>query len=120
MGELLGIRLIASEFNAYLTLSGEWIKPSGIELTERSQALVTYALCGFSTFASIGIQIGGIGPLAPERTGDLARLGLRACWVEIWHRSARLAWPDSCSPKVTYAIASFVKKTDIYAKQSSR
>jgi concentrative nucleoside transporter, CNT family len=77
MGELLGIRLIASEFNAYSTLS-EWIKPGGIELTERSQALVTYALCGFSTFASIGIQIGGIGPLAPERTGDLARLGLRA------------------------------------------
>jgi len=78
MGQLLGIRLIASEFQAYTVLS-EWLRPdSGIELSARSSALVTYALCGFSTFASIGIQIGGIGPLAPERTGEIAKLGMRA------------------------------------------
>ena len=39
---------------------------------------MTYALCGFANFSSIGIQLGGIGGLAPERRGDLARLGLRA------------------------------------------
>jgi CNT family concentrative nucleoside transporter len=39
---------------------------------------MTYALCGFSNFASIGIQIGGLGAMAPDRQGDLARLGLRA------------------------------------------
>ncbi len=76
MGELLGIRLIASEFQAYTKLA-EWLK-DGVALDPRSSALVTYALCGFSTFASIGIQIGGIGPLAPERTGEIAKLGLRA------------------------------------------
>jgi nucleoside permease NupC len=44
----------------------------------RSYVIATYALCGFSNFLSIGIQIGGIGALAPERRGDLAQLGLRA------------------------------------------
>jgi CNT family concentrative nucleoside transporter len=76
-GELLGLRLIASEFNAYERLSG-WLDTGTVALTDRSVALITYALCGFATFASIGIQIGGIGPLAPERTKDIARLGLRA------------------------------------------
>jgi CNT family concentrative nucleoside transporter len=47
-------------------------------MTERSFALATYALCGFANFASIAIQIGGIGALAPSRRNDLARLGLRA------------------------------------------
>ena len=77
IGQLLGIRLIASEFNAYTQLS-DWLRSGSPALEARSVALATYAMCGFSTFASIGIQIGGIGPLAPERTGDLARLGLRA------------------------------------------
>lgn len=76
IGQLLGIRLIASEFNAYTQLS-EWLRAE-VPMEARSVALATYALCGFSTFASIGIQLGGIGPLAPERTGDLAKLGLRA------------------------------------------
>jgi CNT family concentrative nucleoside transporter len=49
-----------------------------VTLSPRTQVILTYALCGFSNFASIGIQIGGIGALAPERRGDLAQLGLRA------------------------------------------
>jgi CNT family concentrative nucleoside transporter len=49
-----------------------------VQLSERTQIILTYALCGFSNFASVGIQIGGIGALAPERRGDLAQLGLRA------------------------------------------
>jgi len=50
--------------------------PGAIE--ERSVTLASYALCGFANFSSIAIQIGGIGALAPERRGDLARLGLRS------------------------------------------
>jgi CNT family concentrative nucleoside transporter len=78
VGQLLGLRVVASEFVAYERLA-TWLQPdSAVAISERSAALATYALCGFSTFASIGVQLGGIGPLAPERSGDLARLGLRA------------------------------------------
>ena len=48
------------------------------QLSERSRVIATYALCGFSNFSSIAIQIGGIGGLAPERRGEIAQLGLRA------------------------------------------
>jgi CNT family concentrative nucleoside transporter len=50
----------------------------GEELSARSIVIATYALCGFANFSSIAIQIGGIGGLAPERRGDLSRMGLRA------------------------------------------
>ena len=73
VGEILGERIVLNEFVAYLSLAK--IKGS---LDERSVMLTTYALCGFANFASIAIQIGGIGALAPERRADLARLGLRA------------------------------------------
>jgi CNT family concentrative nucleoside transporter len=78
VGVLLGKKLVANEFIAYQELA-VWIQPdSAVRLSARSQLIATYALCGFSNFASIGIQIGGIGPLAPQRQADLARLGLRA------------------------------------------
>jgi len=78
VGELLGLKMVANEFLAYQRLS-EWMKPdSGIVLAERSRVILTYALAGFANFASIGIQIGGIGSLVPERRADLARLGFRA------------------------------------------
>ena len=77
-GELLGKKMVANEFVSYLQLS-EWIQPgSGVELSPRSVAILTYALCGFANFSSIGIQIGGIGGIAPTRRGELARLGFRA------------------------------------------
>lgn len=77
-GELLGLKMAANEFVAYARLS-EWIKPdSVVELNPRTAQVMTYALCGFANFSSIGIQLGGIGGIAPERRGDLARLGLRA------------------------------------------
>ena len=77
-GELLGKKMVANEFVSYLQLS-EWIQPgSGVELSPRSVAILTYALCGFANFSSIGIQIGGIGGIAPTRCGELARLGFRA------------------------------------------
>jgi CNT family concentrative nucleoside transporter len=77
-GQLLGMKMVANEFVAYSQFS-EWIKPgSGVELDPRTQIILTYALCGFANFSSIGIQIGGIGGMAPERRGELAQLGLRA------------------------------------------
>ena len=77
-GELLGKKMVANEFVSYVQLS-QWLQPgSGVDLNPRSVAILTYALCGFANFSSIGIQIGGIGSIAPTRRGDLARLGFRA------------------------------------------
>ncbi len=77
-GELLGKKMVVNEFVAYQQLS-EWLQPtSDVHLSHRSTYILTYALCGFSNFGSIGIQLGGIGGIAPERRSDLARLGLRA------------------------------------------
>ncbi len=78
-GDLLGKKLVINEFVAYLgmndVIQGKIIDKS---LSERSQVILIYALCGFSNFGAIGIQLGGIGPLAPNRRADLAQLGLRA------------------------------------------
>jgi CNT family concentrative nucleoside transporter len=79
-GKLLGKKIATNEFLAYIDL-GEHANPnSGIEnrLSERSQVILTYALSGFANFGAIGIQIGGIGGLAPDRRKDMAQLGLRA------------------------------------------
>lgn len=75
VGSLLGVKTAANEFLGYIEL--QKMMEAGT-LSERSQVIATYALCGFSNFSSIAIQIGGIGPIAPERKQDLARLGLRA------------------------------------------
>jgi CNT family concentrative nucleoside transporter len=73
IGNLLGTRMVLNEFVAFAKLGT--IKSA---LDPRSFTIATFALCGFANFSSIGIQIGGIGALAPNRRGDLARLGLRA------------------------------------------
>lgn len=77
-GELLGLKMFATEFQAYTELSN-WLKPgSAVVLEKRSVTIMTYALCGFSNFASIGIQIAGLGGMAPERQPELAQLAFRA------------------------------------------
>jgi CNT family concentrative nucleoside transporter len=73
IGNLLGTRMALNEFVAYSQLG-----PMRDSLDPRSFTIATFALCGFANFSSIGIQIGGIGALAPTRRHDLARLGLRA------------------------------------------
>jgi CNT family concentrative nucleoside transporter len=73
VGNLLGTRMVLNEFIAFAQLGT--LKES---LDPRSFTIATFALCGFANFASIGMQIGGIGALAPSRRSDLARLGLRA------------------------------------------
>jgi CNT family concentrative nucleoside transporter len=73
IGNLLGTRMALNEFVAYSQLG-----PMKATLDPKSFTIATFALCGFANFSSIGIQIGGIGALAPTRRHDLARLGLRA------------------------------------------
>jgi concentrative nucleoside transporter, CNT family len=77
-GGLIGQKVVLNEFIAYLQLSQTPIGTGPGAISENSRLILTYALCGFANFASIAIQIGGIGSLAPERRGDLARFGMRA------------------------------------------
>ena len=75
VGNLLGVKLSLNEFVSYGTL-GTYIAAD--QLSDRAVIISTYALCGFANFSSIGIQIGGIAALAPERKADLAKVGLKA------------------------------------------
>ncbi|HMJ91599.1 MAG TPA: nucleoside transporter C-terminal domain-containing protein, partial [Candidatus Acidoferrum sp.] len=76
---LLGAKLAINEHYAYLVMKG-WKATTGY-MSDRSYLLAAFALTGFANFSSVGIQLGGIGALAPERRHDLARLGLRALFV---------------------------------------
>jgi CNT family concentrative nucleoside transporter len=73
IGSLLGTRMVLNEFIAYAQLG-----PLKSALDPRSFTIASFALAGFANFSSVGIQLGGIGALAPTRKGDLARLGFRA------------------------------------------
>ena len=73
IGNLLGTRMALNEVIAYIALGAE-----KATLAPRSFTIATFALCGFANLGSIGMQIGGIGALVPERRNDLARLGVRA------------------------------------------
>src|ERR1700723_3285434 len=73
IGNLLGLRTVTNELIAFQRLG-----PMKDSLDPRSFTIATFALCGFANFSSIGIQIGGIGALAPNKKADLARLGIRA------------------------------------------
>ena len=81
--ELMGIKMATNEFVAYGMLA-DWTPKledgtiSAEVVSNRTRQIMTYALCGFANFSSIGIQLGGIGGIAPERSADLAQLGLRA------------------------------------------
>lgn len=79
MGQLLGIKLVASEFVGYIQLADLKNVTNSVHLTyEKSVIMATYMLCGFANFASIGIQIGGIGSLAPGQRKTLSKFGMRA------------------------------------------
>ena len=75
VGTLLGKKTILNEFIAYLDLQ-QLIEQEAI--SERAIIIATYALCGFANIGSIGIQLGGIGGIAPSRQSDLAKIGVRA------------------------------------------
>jgi CNT family concentrative nucleoside transporter len=73
IGNLLGVRMVLNELVAFSMLGAQ-----KAALDPRSVTIATFALCGFANFSSIGIQMGGIGALAPNKRGELAKLGLRA------------------------------------------
>lgn len=76
-GALMGVKTVLNEFIAYLQLAG---LPEGA-LSERSRLIMTYSLCGFANIGSLGILIGGLGVLAPERRSEIVALGLRALYA---------------------------------------
>jgi len=79
MGQLLGIKIVASEFVGYIQLADLKNVSNAVHLNyEKSIIMATYMLCGFANFASIGIQIGGIGSLAPGQRKTLSKFGMRA------------------------------------------
>ncbi len=79
LGQLLGVKIIASEFVGYENLAGMKDTASAIHLTyNKSILMATYMLCGFANFASIGIQVGGIGSLAPGQRKTLSSFGMKA------------------------------------------
>ncbi len=79
MGQLLGIKLAASEFVGYIQLAELKTMTNSLHFTyNKSVIMATYMLCGFANFASIGIQIGGIGPLAPGQRKTLSEFGMKA------------------------------------------
>ncbi|MFN5324357.1 MAG: NupC/NupG family nucleoside CNT transporter [Bacteroidota bacterium] len=86
---LLGQKLTINEFVAFQNLANQSVPV----LTEKGLLIVSIAICGFANFASVGMQIGGIGELAPERRGDLARLGMKAlfCGTLASYLSASIA-----------------------------
>lgn len=73
-GALLGTKIVLNELVAYLSMG----RLSPGTLTEKSRLILTYALCGFANFASLGIMIGGLGSMAPDRRSDIVALGLRS------------------------------------------
>lgn len=75
VGSLLGQKTVINEFVAYLDLA---TMKSAAMLSDKSLVIATFSLCGFSNFSSIAIQIGGIGGMAPNRQGDISKLGMRA------------------------------------------
>ncbi|MGA2280028.1 MAG: nucleoside transporter C-terminal domain-containing protein [Verrucomicrobiota bacterium] len=75
VGQILGERIVLNEFVGYLDLT---TNAKQLALDPRSFTIATYALCGFANFASIAIQVGGIGSLAPERRSEMAKIGFRA------------------------------------------
>jgi CNT family concentrative nucleoside transporter len=77
IAQLLGEKMVVNELVAYSSLSNMLANPD-IQLQGRSVVIATYALCGFANFGSIGIQLGGIGGIAPNRKHDLATIALRA------------------------------------------
>jgi CNT family concentrative nucleoside transporter len=90
VGMLMGKKMVINEFVAYLNFSDIMkVNP----LSNKSEIIASFALCGFANFSSIAIQVGGIGELAPERRTDLAKLGVKAliCGTLASYLSATLA-----------------------------
>ncbi|MEE3608589.1 NupC/NupG family nucleoside CNT transporter [Avibacterium paragallinarum] len=77
-GQMIGMKLAVNEFVGYLEFA-KYLQPDSIvQLSDKTKAIITFALCGFANFSAIAVLIGGIGSMAPTRRSDIARLGLKA------------------------------------------
>ncbi|QLD65400.1 NupC/NupG family nucleoside CNT transporter [Avibacterium paragallinarum] len=77
-GQMIGIKLAVNEFVGYLEFAPYLAADAAVQLSDKTKAIITFALCGFANFSSIAILIGGLGGMAPSRRGDIARLGIKA------------------------------------------
>lgn len=77
-GQMIGTKLAINEFVGYMEFAPYLTSDAPMQLADKTKAIITFALCGFANFSSIAILIGGLGGLAPNRRGDIARLGLKA------------------------------------------
>ena len=77
-GSFIGQKLIVNEFVAYLNFAPYLVDGAELVLTEKTKAIISFALCGFANLSSIAILLGGLGSLAPSRRQDIARFGLKA------------------------------------------
>ncbi|MCI7352381.1 MAG: NupC/NupG family nucleoside CNT transporter [[Actinobacillus] rossii] len=77
-GQMIGTKLAINEFVGYFEFSKYLSPESAVQLTDKTKAIITFALCGFANFSSIAVLIGGLGGMAPNRRGDIASLGIKA------------------------------------------
>lgn len=77
-GRMIGMKLAINEFVGYSEFSSYLTPDAAVQLSQKTKAIITFALCGFANFGSIAILIGGLGSMAPNRRGDIARLGIKA------------------------------------------
>lgn len=77
-GQMIGMKLAVNEFVGYLEFA-KYLQPDAVvQLSDKTKAIITFALCGFANFSAIAVLIGGIGSMAPNRRSDIARFGLKA------------------------------------------
>ncbi|WP_438884765.1 nucleoside transporter C-terminal domain-containing protein, partial [Bacillus cereus group sp. Bce018] len=74
----IGLKTVANEFVAYSQFAPYLSDAAPVVLTEKTKAIISFALCGFANLSSIAILLGGLGSLAPSRRGDIARMGIKA------------------------------------------
>ncbi|TCP95760.1 CNT family concentrative nucleoside transporter [Cricetibacter osteomyelitidis] len=77
-GQMFGIKLAVNEFVGYMEFTKYLSPESAVQLTDKTKAIITFALCGFANLGSVAVLIGGLGGMAPNRRGDIARLGIKA------------------------------------------
>ena len=77
-GQMIGMKLAVNEFVGYLEFAQYLQADAAVMLSDKTKAIITFALCGFANLSAIAILIGGIGSMAPNRRSDIARLGMKA------------------------------------------
>ena len=87
VGSFIGQKFVVNEFVAYLDFMPYLNEASGLIMSEKSKAIVSFALCGFANLSSIAILLGGLGGIAPSRRAEIARFGLFSCCCRNFFKS---------------------------------